>query len=83
MSSRKQKALTFKVKAIIRVHLHLSYSPSQWLDQEKSVGTSRSTSIKSFLELTSKTNPSNRLGWGDYKNNSLNNAVKAVSLNRN
>jgi hypothetical protein len=83
MSSRKQKALTLEVKAIIRVHLPLSYSPSQWLDQEKSVATSRSTSIKSFLELTSKTNPSNRLGWGDYKNNSSNNAVKAVSLWRN
>jgi hypothetical protein len=35
MSSRKQKALTFKVKAIIRVHLPLSYSSTQWLDQER------------------------------------------------
>jgi len=35
MSSRKQKALTLEVKAIIRVHLPLSYSPSQWLDQER------------------------------------------------
>jgi hypothetical protein len=29
MSSRKQKALTLEVKAIIRVHLPLSYSSSQ------------------------------------------------------
>jgi hypothetical protein len=65
MSSREQKALTLEVKAIIRVHLPLSYSPSQWLHQEKSVRTPKSTLEKSFLELTSKTNPSNRLGWGD------------------
>jgi hypothetical protein len=35
ISSRKQKALTLEVKAIIRVHLPLSYSSSQWLDQER------------------------------------------------
>jgi hypothetical protein len=35
MSSRKQKALTLEVKAIIRVHLPLSYSSTQWLDQER------------------------------------------------
>jgi hypothetical protein len=48
MSSRKQKALTLKVKAIIRVHLPLSYSSSQWLDQERAVGTPRSTPRKVF-----------------------------------
>jgi hypothetical protein len=71
MSSRKQKALTLEVKAIIRVHLPLCYSSSQWLHQEKSVGTSRSTPIKSFLELTSKTRTPVTIWGREIENNPL------------